>query len=142
MLVGWLTHLIGAVRTPCALLGLLRPLRFPDDRLDLLPIFLVNIFPVLRPHQGGGVREGGVLEAGPVALYDGGGEDGDDVTGELADVGRHPEQHPGRGEMIASPHVEPCQRVAVQDHQVVSHLPGDRDPVPAQLLTGYRIIRG
>ena len=131
MLVGWLTHLIGAVRTPCALLGLLRPLRFPDDRLDLLPIFLVDIFPVLRPHQGGGVGEGGVLEAGPVALYDGGGEDGDDVTGELADVGGHSEQHPGRGEMIPPPHLEPGQGVAVQDHQVVGHLPGDGDTVPA-----------
>ena len=29
-----------------------------------------------------------------MALNDGGGEDGDDVGGELADVGRHPEQHP------------------------------------------------
>ena len=107
MLVGWLTHLIGAVRTPCAPLSLLCPLGFPDDGLDLLPIFLVDVFPVLRPHEGGGVGEGGVLQAGPVALDDGGGEDGDDMTGELADVGGHSEQHPGRGEMIPPPHLEP-----------------------------------
>ena len=36
-----------------------------------------------------------------MALYHGGGEDGDDVTGELADVGGYPEQHPGRGEMVS-----------------------------------------
>ena len=77
-------HLVCAIWTSCALLRLLRSLGLPNDGLDLLPIFLVYFLSVLRPHQSGRVGEGRVLEAGPVALYHGGRQDGDDVTGELA----------------------------------------------------------
>ena len=82
--VGICIHLVCAVWTSCGLLGLLRSLGLPNDGLDLLPIFLVYFLSVLRPHQSGRVGEGWVLEAGPVALYHGGRQDGDDVTGELA----------------------------------------------------------
>ena len=37
-------------------------------------------------HEHGCVLKGGLLHAGTVAFNDGGGEDGDDVLGELGDV--------------------------------------------------------
>lgn len=32
----------------------------PDDLLDLLLVLEVNLLPIFRPHQHGGVAEGGV----------------------------------------------------------------------------------
>ena len=69
-----------------------------------------------------------------MTLDDGAGEDGDGMTGELADVVRHSEQHPRPALVLASPHVQPGQRVTVQHLQVGGHLPGHADLVPAQLL--------
>ena len=64
----------------------------------------------------------------PVAFYNSRCQNRNYMRGKLADIVSNPEEHTRTAKMVAAAHMQASQCVAVQDHQVVSHLPGNNNP--------------
>ena len=63
-----------------------------------------------------------------MAFYNSRCQNRNNMRRELADIVGNPQEHTCSAQMVAAAHMQAGQCVAVQDHQVVSHLPGNNNP--------------
>ena len=109
--------------TPLGPRLLQRRVWLPDYVLDLPLVGLRDLRPVVRvPHQHRGVLVGRPLEPSALALDHGGGQDGHNVSRELADVLGDSDEEPRGAQVVAQLDVCLDQDVGVQDDELPHEL--------------------